>query len=62
MVMIPGCVDVVAAELPAASFLFNFARGFNTRLRARLKPLRPAGRFQPLPVHLDTGPRPKHPV
>ena len=39
--MIPGCADalkVVAAKLPAASFLFNFARGFNTRLRIRLNP------------------------
>jgi hypothetical protein len=52
MMTIPGCVGalkVVAAGLPAASFLFNFARGFNTRLRACLKPKRPAGRFQPPP-------------
>jgi hypothetical protein len=41
MMMTPGCVDalkVVAAELPVASFLFNFARGFNTRLRIRQNP------------------------
>jgi len=39
MMTIPGCADalyIAAAKLPAASFLFKFARGFNTRLRIRL--------------------------
>ena len=62
--MIPGCVDalkVVAAKLPAASFLFNFARGFNTRLRNRLNPTVAAGRFLPPLIHLPAGPCTKHP-
>jgi hypothetical protein len=54
MMMIPGCVDAfkgVAAKLPVASFLFNFARGFNTRLRVRLNATSEADRFQPPPIH-----------
>jgi hypothetical protein len=64
MMMTPGCVDalkVVAANLPVASFLFNFAWGFNTRLRIRLNPTVAAGRFQPSPIHLPAGPCTKHP-
>jgi hypothetical protein len=64
MMMIPGCVDalkVVAAKLPAVSFLFNFARGFNTRLRNRLNPTVAAGRFLPPLIHRSAGPCTKHP-
>jgi len=59
MMMIPGCVDtlkVVAAKLPVTSFLFNFARGFNTRLRIRLNPTVAAGRFLPPLIHRSAGP------
>jgi hypothetical protein len=52
MMTIPGCVDalkVVAANLPVVPFLFNFARGFNTRLRIRRNPTVAAGRFLPPP-------------
>jgi hypothetical protein len=52
MRMPPGIVDAfkfVAVKLPVASFLFNFARGFNTRLRIRLNPTVAAGRFLPPP-------------
>jgi hypothetical protein len=65
MMMIPGCVDtlkVVAAKLPAASFLFNFARGFNTRLRIRRNPTVAAGRVLTPSIHRSAGPCTKHPI
>jgi hypothetical protein len=65
MMMIPGCVDafnVVAAKLPVAPFLFNFTRGFNTRLRIRQNPTLAAGRFLPPPIHRSAGPCTKHPI
>jgi len=52
MMTIPGCADalkVVAAKLPATSFLFKFARGFNTRLRIRLHPAVPLVVFRRRP-------------
>jgi hypothetical protein len=61
MMTIPGCVDalkIAAAELPAASFLFKFARGFNTRLRIRLNPTAEAGCLRQPPIHVDAGPCP----
>jgi hypothetical protein len=65
MMMIPRCVDVpkvMEAKLPVASFLFNFARGFNTRLWVRLNLVVEAGRFQPPPIHLSAGPCTKRPI
>ena len=65
MMMIPGCVDAlkeVAAKLPGNPLLFNFARGFNTRLRTRQSPTVGAGRFLPPPIHRSACPLTNQPI